>query len=314
MTTPNQIIAGKGGWTPGNTQAAANVAKSAGIGPDDDIGFSDSAKAQAFMRALVTQEQGSAAKAYPDEMIAAAVGGKAPADGSSAAPAVATTPNVTPAQTAADQSWWGKFTQGPIDPATGKPDPNKPSPMAAIADAIIKSPQTEKAKEEAEAPERSAPFATGVGRAQRRADGRDCRDGESSDLRPDAQQLFTAFGLERRPSPSPYVARCRPSADAGGSGARHDLEQLPAPTGARLRHRSKPRLRFIGSRLMADDSANIYPYPLQFDPSQWSNKYSQYYGMPLPFMGQMAKADRRARESDSELHRCADGARCVERR
>ena len=41
---------------------------------------------------------------------------------------------------------------------------------------------------------------------------------------------------------------------------------------------------------MADDSANIYPYPLQFDPSQWSNKYSQYYGMPLPFMGQMAGA------------------------
>jgi hypothetical protein len=78
MTTPNQIIAGKGGWTPGNTQAAANVAKSAGIGPNDDIGFSDPAKAQKFMRALVTQEQGGAGSAYPDEMIAAAVGGKAP--------------------------------------------------------------------------------------------------------------------------------------------------------------------------------------------------------------------------------------------
>ena len=83
MTTPNMIIAGKGGWTPGNTQAAANVAKSAGIGPDDDIGFSDPAKAQKFMRALVTQEQGGAASAYPDTMIAGAVSGKpAPATGS----------------------------------------------------------------------------------------------------------------------------------------------------------------------------------------------------------------------------------------
>ena len=86
MTTPNQIIAGKGGWTPGNTQAAANVAKSAGIGPDDDIGFSDPAKAQKFMRALVTQEQGGAGSAYPDEMIAAAVGGKAPPTTAAPAP------------------------------------------------------------------------------------------------------------------------------------------------------------------------------------------------------------------------------------
>lgn len=73
MTTPDQIIAGKGGWTPGNTTAAANVAKLAGIGPDEDIGFSDPAKAQKFMRALVTQEQGGAAKAYPDAMIAGAL-------------------------------------------------------------------------------------------------------------------------------------------------------------------------------------------------------------------------------------------------
>ena len=81
MTTPNQIIAGKGGWTPGNTQAAANVAKAAGIGPDDDIGFNDPAKAQKFMRALVTQEQGAAASAYPDTMIAGALGGSQPASG-----------------------------------------------------------------------------------------------------------------------------------------------------------------------------------------------------------------------------------------
>ena len=53
MTTANQIIAGKGGWTPGNTQAAANVAKAAGLGPDDDINFSDPAKAQALLGDLV---------------------------------------------------------------------------------------------------------------------------------------------------------------------------------------------------------------------------------------------------------------------
>ena len=76
MTTPNQIIAGKGGWTPGNTQAAANVAKGAGIGPDDDIGFNDPIKAQKFMKALVAQEQGAAASAYPDAMIQAAINGK----------------------------------------------------------------------------------------------------------------------------------------------------------------------------------------------------------------------------------------------
>ena len=76
MTTPNAIIAGKGGWTPGNTTAAANVAKAAGIGPDDDIGFNDPVKAQKFMRALVAQEQGAAGAAYPDAMIASAIGGK----------------------------------------------------------------------------------------------------------------------------------------------------------------------------------------------------------------------------------------------
>jgi hypothetical protein len=109
MTTPNQIIAGKGGWTPGNTQAAANVAKAAGIGPDDDIGFNDPLKAQKFMRALATQEQGSAASAYPDAMIASAVGGQAPgpidpsiiARGGTSPPIPGTTLNAPPPAVAA---------------------------------------------------------------------------------------------------------------------------------------------------------------------------------------------------------------------
>jgi hypothetical protein len=74
-TTPNAMIAGAGGWTPGNYQAAANVAKAAGIAPNQDIGFSDPARAQSFMRALVTQEQGGAARAYPDAMISGAISG-----------------------------------------------------------------------------------------------------------------------------------------------------------------------------------------------------------------------------------------------
>src|SRR4030095_7394307 len=58
--TPNQIIAGQGGWTPGNYQAAANVARTAGISPDDDINFSDPVSAQRFMRGLLLQEHGPA--------------------------------------------------------------------------------------------------------------------------------------------------------------------------------------------------------------------------------------------------------------
>lgn len=33
---------------------------------------------------------------------------------------------------------------------------------------------------------------------------------------------------------------------------------------------------------MADNTSNL-PYPMQFDPSQWSNPYSNYYGKALPF-------------------------------
>ena len=71
--SPNMIIAGEGGWTPGNAQAAANVAANAGIGVDDDISFSDPVRAQAFMRALMRQEHGAASDAYTDEQIIAAI-------------------------------------------------------------------------------------------------------------------------------------------------------------------------------------------------------------------------------------------------
>ncbi|AHF82966.1 hypothetical protein RLEG3_14580 [Rhizobium leguminosarum bv. trifolii WSM1689] len=73
MLTPNQIIAGKGGWTPDSFTAAANIARSMGIGPDDDIRLTEPVMAKKFLRALITQEQGTSGDLYPDSMIEAAI-------------------------------------------------------------------------------------------------------------------------------------------------------------------------------------------------------------------------------------------------
>ncbi|TAX29048.1 phage tail tip lysozyme [Rhizobium leguminosarum] len=73
MLTPNQIIAGKRGWTPNSFTAAANIARSIGIGPDDDLRLTDPVMAKKFMRALITQEQGTSGVLYPDSMIEAAI-------------------------------------------------------------------------------------------------------------------------------------------------------------------------------------------------------------------------------------------------
>jgi hypothetical protein len=81
-TTANQLIAGKGGWTPGNTQAAANVARSMGLSPDDDLRLDSPDQMKAFARGLLRQEHGAASDRYSDAMIASAV------DGGTAAPAM----------------------------------------------------------------------------------------------------------------------------------------------------------------------------------------------------------------------------------
>ena len=73
-------------------------------------------------------------------------GGPAPTPGS---PAVASTP------AAPEQSLWGKFTQGPIDPATGKPVPGAKTPMQSMTDALLNSPNTMKKAEEEQAPEKT---------------------------------------------------------------------------------------------------------------------------------------------------------------
>ncbi|MBY5313749.1 hypothetical protein GR210_07140 [Rhizobium leguminosarum] len=73
MLTPNQIIAGARGWTPNSFTAAANIARSIGIDPDDDLRLTDPVMAKKFMRALITQEQGTSGDLYPDSMIEAAI-------------------------------------------------------------------------------------------------------------------------------------------------------------------------------------------------------------------------------------------------
>lgn len=79
--TANDIIAARGGWTPGNFQAAANVARTAGISATEDIGFNDPERAQRFMRGLLLQEHGPASNAYSDAMIRASIMGTPPPAG-----------------------------------------------------------------------------------------------------------------------------------------------------------------------------------------------------------------------------------------
>jgi hypothetical protein len=59
-TSLNQLIAGKNGWTPGNTIAAGNIAATMGIKPTDDLNLTDPAAMAKFQRALTLQETGSA--------------------------------------------------------------------------------------------------------------------------------------------------------------------------------------------------------------------------------------------------------------
>lgn len=75
--SPNQMIAGNMGWTPGNYDAAANVARTMGISPDDDIGLDNPIRASRFMQALILQEHGQKGKLYSQDMIQNAIGGGA---------------------------------------------------------------------------------------------------------------------------------------------------------------------------------------------------------------------------------------------
>jgi len=88
--TANQLIAGNMGWTPGNTKAAANVAASMGLSPDDDINLNDPAMAAKFVRGLIIQEHGKSGALYPESMVLSAIGGQPPVEMASAQPQTAT--------------------------------------------------------------------------------------------------------------------------------------------------------------------------------------------------------------------------------
>jgi hypothetical protein len=74
MNNLNTLIAGQKGWTPGNTAAAANIAKTMGVKPDEDLNLSDPNQMTKFVRALATQEHGPDSKKYTDATINTGVG------------------------------------------------------------------------------------------------------------------------------------------------------------------------------------------------------------------------------------------------
>lgn len=129
--TPDQMIAGNGGWTPGNHDAAANVAKTMGITADTQMNFNDPVQKAKFMRALILQEHGPKSRLYPDSMILAAAGaqpGAAPDTRNSV-------PGDGPAPAADQQTVAANAPAGPQAPAgmqqTSQLDPRAgPAPTA----------------------------------------------------------------------------------------------------------------------------------------------------------------------------------------
>lgn len=130
-TTANSIIAGKGGWTPGNYQAAANVARYAGLSPDQDINFNDPTQAAKFMRGLMMQEHGNSSRLYPDSMITAAIGGSVRP--SSQATGYAPLPQPTAAEQAIKQQMPQQIAS--LDPSAGLPMPGAAGQMQATSPA-----------------------------------------------------------------------------------------------------------------------------------------------------------------------------------
>ena len=68
MTTATELITASNGWTPGNHEAAANIARSMGIGPNDDLNLDEPSSMAKFLKALVIQEHGKAGNSYKDSL------------------------------------------------------------------------------------------------------------------------------------------------------------------------------------------------------------------------------------------------------
>lgn len=67
-TSTNELIASANGWTPGNYEAAKNIARTMGIGPGDDIKINTVPGMVSFLKALALQEHGNYAKQYKDSL------------------------------------------------------------------------------------------------------------------------------------------------------------------------------------------------------------------------------------------------------
>lgn len=129
--TPDQMIADNGGWTPGNHDAAANVARTMGIGPNDQMNFNDPMQKAKFMRALMLQEHGPKSRLYPDSMVYAAVGAQPPQGGDQQAPLAP--PDQQTVASAAPAG--GGQVQDVGAPAGGQQAPGAPQGMQQMADA-----------------------------------------------------------------------------------------------------------------------------------------------------------------------------------
>lgn len=71
--TVYSLIAGPGGWTPGYTPAANNIAHTMGVGVNDPINLDNPQVMGSFMRSLLLQEHGQASQVYTDDFILAAI-------------------------------------------------------------------------------------------------------------------------------------------------------------------------------------------------------------------------------------------------
>ena len=103
------LIAAKGGWTPGalGPGASVNVARAMGLSNRDDIHLDRPEMMHKFLRGLAVQEHGPAGRYYSDEMIDRALGNRAPVAG-------------PPSRSK---------TVGPGRPAAGQPEPSMTTAM-----------------------------------------------------------------------------------------------------------------------------------------------------------------------------------------
>ena len=73
MDTVSKIITNQNGWTPGNTAAANNIAKTMGVDPNQQINLQDPVTMDKFMKALVRQEHGPSSSQYGQDVYNAGI-------------------------------------------------------------------------------------------------------------------------------------------------------------------------------------------------------------------------------------------------